>query len=197
MSSILTTSVASERSRRSSLRLAANISALPSADTTSVSSVSNATSSSTITSPLLLLQNSSSTEAPFINHREHATIVQNEMEADTNSEDGSDSDEEGEESLVHTEGMIDSNVKRNRVEYIDEDKRGETKNFVELMGRGSTKVIDNVIVEEDSGFFSSGTVIGNGKNDIKIARPPESWSPSGHNESRDEPDFTNVDNLDG
>ena len=87
-----TAPVALGRSRGSSSRPAANISVPPSADRTSVSSVSNATSSSTITSPLLLLQNSSSTEAHFINHREHAATVQKEMEADTNGGDRSDSD---------------------------------------------------------------------------------------------------------
>ena len=197
MSTIPTTSVALGRSRRLSSRPVANISVPPSTDTTSVSSVSNATGSSTITSLLLLYQNSSSTETPFVNHREHTATVQKEIEADTNGGDGSDSDEEGEESLAHAEGMIDSDVKRDRIEYADEDKRGETKGFVELTGRGSTKVIGNMIIEEDGSFLSSGTVIGNRKNDIKIMRPPESWSPPEHNKSRDEPDLANVDNLSG
>ena len=174
MSTTPTTSVALGRSRRFLSRLVANISVPPSADTTSVSSVSNTTSSSTITSPLLLYQNSTSTETQFINHREHAATVQKEIEADTNGEDKINSDEEGEESLVHAEGMIDSDVKRDRIEYTDEDKRGKIKGFVELTGRGSTKVIGNVIAEEDGRFLSSGTVIRNGKNDVKIVRLPES-----------------------
>ena len=64
--------------------------------------------------------------------------------------------------------------KRNRIEHADEDKRGKIKSFVELTGRNSTKVISNMIVEEDSGFLSSGTVIRNRKNDAKITRPLES-----------------------
>ena len=98
---------------------------------------------------------------------------------------------------MHAEGIIDSDAERDRIEYTDEDKRGETKGFVELMGRGSTKVIGNVIAEENSGFLSSGTVIRNGKNDTKIAQPPESWSSPGHDESRDKPDFANVHNPGG
>ena len=75
MSTIPTTSVALGRSRRLSSRPVANISVPLSANTTSMSSVSNATSSSIITSPLLLYQNSSSTETPFVNHIEHAASV--------------------------------------------------------------------------------------------------------------------------
>ena len=169
MSTIPTTLVALGRSRGSLSRPVANISALPSADTTSVSSVSNATSSSTITSPLLLHQNSSSTETLVANHREYTTALQKEIEADMNGENGSHNDKEGEESLAHAEGMIDPDVERDRIKYADEDKCGETKGFVELTGRNSTKVISNVIAEEDSGFLSSDTVIGNRKNDAKIA----------------------------
>ena len=44
---------------------------------------------------------------------------------------------------------------------------------MELIGSGSTKVISNVIIEEDSGLLSNGTVIGNGKNDVKIVQPLE------------------------
>ena len=69
--------------------------------------------------------------------------------------------------------MIDSNIERDRVKYTDEDKRIERKGFVELTGRGSTKVIGNVIVIEDSGLLSSGTVIRNGKNVVKIVQPLE------------------------
>ena len=69
--------------------------------------------------------------------------------------------------------MIDSNIERDRVKYTDEDKRIERKGFVELTGRGSTKVIGNMIVIEDSGLLSSGTVIRNGKNVVKIVQPLE------------------------
>ena len=70
---------------------------------------------------------------------------------------------------MHVESIIDSNVEKDRVEYADEDKCGKTKGFAELTGRGSTKVISNVIAEKNSGLFSSSIIIRNKKNNVKIA----------------------------
>jgi hypothetical protein len=114
-------------------------------------------------------------------------VVGNELEKDKNGGDGGDSDEEGEECLLH---FADSDEES---EGDDVERRdcGKSKCFVNMTD-SSGGVVGNVIFEE--GDVCRTELNNLVTKDVKIYKPPADWTIPITRRDRDEPDFKEVDN---
>jgi hypothetical protein len=126
---------------------------------------------------------------------EHKEIVVAEIERDTNG-DGGDSDEEGDEALIHKSGFEpeDDDIVEPEDTVVDiepEDDRGKTKGFVDLTN-SSGGVLGSIIITE--GNVKNLELTNLMKGDVKIAKPPSDWSSPIAQEARGEPKFEDVDN---
>ena len=116
-----------------------------------------------------------------------------EVHMDSSGGNGDDSDEEGDEFMIHQEGIgcdVGEEEEETPVEY--EDGRGHTKALVELTSRGSSTVIGNVIMEDDG--HSVVDVTGDDVMDVKIPAPPADWKAPLVQQVREEPNFEEIDN---
>jgi hypothetical protein len=123
--------------------------------------------------------------------------VANEIEVDANGGNaGGDSDEEGDECILHSEAIIPQSrtEEEGDVDYSVND-RGDFKGLVQLTDTGTTNVIGSVILGEDGSKtidveFGDGT----GPKEVNIARPPDDWEIPEVQDKRGEPKFEDVDN---
>ena len=127
-----------------------------------------------------------------------AAAIEKFVSLDLEGGDGGDSDEEGDECVIHMTGMdhTSSSELNEGVELDPEDDRGEVKGLVKLTATGTGDQIGNMIIEEDDSSVVAleGFKIGNGKSDVWIPRVPKDFVPPKHNLSRNEPPFQAVDN---
>jgi len=131
------------------------------------------------------------------NEEELAAALENFLSIDDEGGDCGDSDEEGDECIIHTTGMdLTSKKGSSDVELSPEDDRGEVKGLVKLTATGSGQQIGNVIIKnnESSVIALDGCTIGDGSGQVKIPRMPKDYSPPGNNPNRNEPAFKDVDN---
>ena len=103
--------------------------------------------------------------------------IENIVSLDQEGGDGGDSDVEGDECVIHSEGMdTSSGINHSKdVELDDGDERGKVKGLVKLTGYGGTHHIGNVIIEGDSQssvIALDGCRVGERKRDVKIPGPP-------------------------
>ena len=113
-------------------------------------------------------------EANPTNDDEFAAVVAIEERLEE-AGDGGDSDEEGDEALLHSDSVdlrrsATASIRNENVEY--EDNRGEFKGYVQLTNRGSVGVLGAASVFGSSEVTSSSD---HGINDVKIPRPPSDY----------------------
>lgn len=136
------------------------------------------------------IQNSEETD------EERAAALEQFLSIDNEGGDGSDSDEEGDECIIHINGMDDRSKRASRdVELSPEDDRGEVKGLVKLTATGGGKQIGNIIIgnKESSVVPLDGYIIGDGNDEVKIPRVPKDYTPPPNDPNRNEPVFTDVD----
>lgn len=114
-------------------------------------------------------------------------VVGNELEKDKNGGDGGDSDEEGEECLLH---FADSD-EESEADDVERRDCGKSKCFVNMTD-SSGGVVGNVIFEE--GDVCRTELNNLVTKDVKIYKPPADWTIPSTRRDRDEPDFKEVDN---
>ena len=132
-------------------------------------------------------------EANPTNDDEFAAIVATEERLEE-AGDGGDSDEEGDEALLHSDSVdlrrsATASIRNENVEY--EDNRGEFKGYVQLTKRGSADVLGTTSVFGGSDATSASN---HGIDDVKIPRPPSEYVELPANDKRDESEFKDADN---
>ena len=130
-----------------------------------------------------------------------AAIAGREIEKDMNGGDGGDSDEEGEECLIHREGYLFVGKEVEKDEDLNEDNGlgpnlerdfGRKKGLVNLTNSTGGKVGNVILAEGDlSAVDLTRDLVG---KDIKITQPPKDWVSRKTDKKRDEPVFDAVDN---
>ena len=125
-----------------------------------------------------------------------AQAIKQFLRIDDEGGDGGDSDEEGDECLIHTNGVNDTNSDSDKVEYSPEDDLGEVKSHVRWTRTGGGLQIGTINLENDESSVVplDGFTIGDGNQEIKIPRVPKDYSPPEIDPSRSVPLFEAVDN---
>ena len=118
-------------------------------------------------------------------------VVGDELEKDENGGDGGDSDEEGEECLLHfADSDEESETESERVD-VERKDIGKSKCIVDMTD-SSGGIVGNVIFEE--GDVCRTELNNLVTKDVKIYKPPTDWTIPMPRRDRDEPEFEEVDN---
>ena len=118
-------------------------------------------------------------------------VVGDELEKDRNGGDGGDSDEEGEEYLIHfTDSDEESETESEKIDVETKDC-GKSKGFVDLTD-SSGGIVGNVIFEE--GDVCRTELNSSVQKDVSIYKPPNDWTIPMTRHDRDEPMFEVIDN---
>ena len=121
--------------------------------------------------------------------------VQMYLSAENDGRDGGDSDDEGDEVVIHEEGLEEKRKSRREGAVLDPaDDRGMVKGLVSLTATGGTQKIGNIIVDESSVAGLEGAAIGDCKDEVRIPRVPKDFVAKEANAGRNEPKFEDVDN---
>ena len=130
----------------------------------------------------------------------HSDIVGKEAEKDGHG-DGGDSDEEGDECLIHKDGFLsvgkqvdhdDVHADNGLVPNFESCDFGRTKGLVDLTNSTGGKVGNIIIAEGDVSKVDLTNELA-GK-DVRISQPPKDWTSPRTQTTRGEPNFDEVDN---
>ena len=79
-----------------------------------------------------------------------AAAIEQFLRIDDEGSDGGDSDEEGDEYIIHTNGIENTDqLTSNEVEYSPEDDHGEVRGHMQLTGTGGGLKIGTISLEND------------------------------------------------
>ena len=117
-------------------------------------------------------------------------LVGDELEKDNNGGDGGDSDEEGEECLIHLADSDDESETESEIIDVETKDCGKSKGFVDLTD-SSGGIVGNVIFEQGD---VCRTELNNSEKEVRIYKPPSDWTIPMTRHDRDEPMFEDVDN---
>ena len=117
-------------------------------------------------------------------------LVGDELEKDNNGGDGGDSDEEGEECLIHLADSDDESETESEIIDVETKDSGKSKGFVDLTD-SSGGIVGNVIFEQGD---VCRTELNDSEKEVRIYKPPSDWTIPMTRHDRDEPMFEDVDN---
>jgi len=117
-------------------------------------------------------------------------LVEDELEKDDNGGDGGDSDEEGQECLIHLADSDDESETESEIIDVEAKDCGKSKGFVDLTD-SSGGIVGNVIFEEGD---VCRTELINSEKEVRIYKPPSDWTIPMTRVDRNEPKFEDVDN---
>ena len=128
-------------------------------------------------------------------------IFEQEKVKDVNGGDGCDSDEEGDECLIHRDGCL--NIEKEVEKEVNHDHNGNEpsfesfafgrkKGYVDLTNSSGGKLGNIIFAEGDvSNVEIEKDLAG---KDVKIQQPPKDWLPGRAQGERGEPNFIDIDN---
>ena len=127
-----------------------------------------------------------------------------EHKKDVNGGDGGDSDEEGDECLIHRDGCLNNEKEVEKEVNHDHNGNepsfesfvfGRKKGYVDLTNSSREKLGNIILAEGDVSNVEMAKDLA-GK-DIKIQQPPKDWVPARAQTARGEPNFDDIDNPGG
>ena len=133
----------------------------------------------------------------------HDDIVEREVNKDVNGGDGGDSDEEGDECLIHMDGCViagkevDKNVNdgNGNEPSFESITYGKKKCLVNLTNSSGGKVGNVILAEGDVSKVEIERDLG--ARNVRITQPPKDWTPPVAQLARGEPTFDEIDNPGG